>query len=532
MRTACLLVALAMAATAGATVRVFVTTSSDPYGLEDDANHMVPTVSTVYANGVNVNGYDYWADYDGTLPGPLRPGSFPPVDAPSGTPGNPVTIVDGDFAYIWLQFQSEPNGAVINGVRVVIRELGQTDPAPVSPTYYVCNNMSNLIGDKRWDGTATPPDYPEWHNNSQMMVAIVARGLRNLAADLPWNLWQGSSRIALLGAVEGLAAGTIYEILILEISYWQPPNPVVAGGVFQCGGVGPRTVPPGFDCWRAGCGRTQYNFRETPLPPDFFDPGSEAFSGIVHLRGSYTGDFDARIERLDEMVFDAVPSTAGSAIRVESLELVSCQPIQVMTDGQPVAWDVAVGLSEYGPSPQGAMVATRTYNNGGTYTAGFSVQPVFDFTRVDPPYDHRVLDTGLLGQAPLWFTTMGAAPFVFQLDPNSPVFACGTGFAPGVEENPPGQSQHGRQVAHVAGSPHVESHFLEIHPQIDAGSPSGTCHLPDGSCLEVARRDVCEAMGGQWQGADVRDGGTGEDGLPVEPRPGPRGQGPKARAGS
>ncbi len=504
---------LATVATASATVRVFVTTSSYPCGLEDDANHMVPTVSTVYVNNTNANAYDYWADYDGTTPGPIRPDGFPPLGAPSGTADDPVVVPEGDFAYIWLQFQDEPNGAVINGLQITIRELGQTTPAAVSATYYVCNNMNNVIGNKRWDGVAVPPDYAEWHNNPQTLVAVGAFGFRNLAADLPWNLWQGSSRLALVGAVEAPADGKIYEILITEISCWPPFDPVVAGGVFRFAGFGPRTVPPGLDCWQTGCGRTQYNFRDTPLPPDFFDPGSALFSGIVQLRGGPTDDFDVRLERLNEMVFDTVPSTAGSAIRAEYLELVSCQPIRVMTNGQPVAWDVAVGLSQYGPPPEGSMVVTRTHNNGGTYTAEFSVQPVFIFTRVEPPYDQRVLDTGLLGRPPVWFTTMGVAPFVFQLDPSGPVWACGTNFAPGVEENPPGQPQHWRRVIHVAGSPHLQSHFLELRPPVEMGSPTGTCYLRDGSSLETVRREECDAVGGQWKGdsTDRRDTEAGGD---------------------
>lgn len=220
-----LLAVLAVVSCASATVRVFVTTSSGPYGMENDANHMIPTVSTVYANGVSINGYDY-QDYYGN-PGPLRPGAFPPANAPSGDLANPVQILDGDFAYIWLQFQNEPKGAKINGLQISITG------GPVSTTYYLCNNLQNNIAAKRWDGTATPPGYPEWHNNPQTMVAITAAGLTNTATTAPWNLYDGTTRIALLGAVEAPWDGAVLHIDITNISYAAPPNPAVAGGVFS-----------------------------------------------------------------------------------------------------------------------------------------------------------------------------------------------------------------------------------------------------------------------------------------------------------
>lgn len=224
---------LALVATASATVRVFVTKSCDGYGLEDNANAFTPTVSTVYANGVNENTFDY-EDYDG-VPGPLRPGAYPPIDSPAGTCDAPVDITPpGQFAYIWLQFQSEPAGAKINGLAITIRECGSTDPSTkVSTTYYLCNNV-NLTGNKRWDGAATPPGYPEFHNNPQTMVAITAYGIKNLNPVLAEQLWSGGTkRMALLGSIQAPFDNTTYEILITNISYASPPNPSVAGGAFR-----------------------------------------------------------------------------------------------------------------------------------------------------------------------------------------------------------------------------------------------------------------------------------------------------------
>ncbi len=238
-----ILALLALVTSASATVRVFVTKSSDPYGLENNANYMIPTVSTAYVNGVDENGYDYWADYDGTIPGPIRPGGYPPADAPSGTPDVPIVIPPGDFAYIWLQFQGEPAGVKINGLQISIHVNGvpydPNDPnsyPPLATTYYLCNNMNNLLLEKRWDGTATPPGYPEWHRNPQTMVGVTAYGIKNTAAGRAHGLWSGgTARIALLGAVEypaGKAFGDVYEILISLINYGSGEPPGVAAGYF------------------------------------------------------------------------------------------------------------------------------------------------------------------------------------------------------------------------------------------------------------------------------------------------------------
>lgn len=230
----CLVVMLAMVASASATVRVFITSSAGGLGLENPANAFVPTISTVYSNGLNENAYDY-SDYYGA-PGPIRPGDFPAVDAPSGTADTPVqvNVGEGQFAYVWLQFQDEVKGSKINGLLVRVSEVGSSDPASnLTYNWYLCNNMGLPQPTKRWDGNATPPAYPEWHNNPQTLVAITAYGLQNTALDAPWNLWDGTGRYALLGAINGEADMKKYEISIINISYASGTPNGLAGGVFQ-----------------------------------------------------------------------------------------------------------------------------------------------------------------------------------------------------------------------------------------------------------------------------------------------------------
>jgi hypothetical protein len=236
-----ILAMFAMVGTASATVRVFVTPyPTFDYGLENHANAFIPTISTSYANGDNENAYDY-SDYYGA-PGPIRPGTFPPGDAPSGTCEDPVEIPEGGFAYIWLQFQNEAKGVKINGLMVEISFCGtgvvpesveNPGPGQIYTNYYVCNNMGLPQPNKRWDGTATPPAYPEWHNNPQTMVAIVAFGLQNTAVAQLWNLWDPTNRIALLGAVAAPYDGSVYEINITNINYSSGEPGGLAGGAFK-----------------------------------------------------------------------------------------------------------------------------------------------------------------------------------------------------------------------------------------------------------------------------------------------------------
>lgn len=206
-----------------AEIRIFVTASSDGYGLSNPANAFQPTFSTVNEDGENVNGYDY-ADADGNPTGNFAVSSFPPANAPLGTEAEPILIQPGHWAYVWIQFQGEPKGLKVNGMHVGVSVAGSTDLAPVSTAWYVCNNMNSPILSKRWDGTATPPEYPEWHGNMQTFVAVTAYGLQNFGSDVPWNLYEGSSRIALLGAVQAPADGTVYQLRKSEICYFVPPG--------------------------------------------------------------------------------------------------------------------------------------------------------------------------------------------------------------------------------------------------------------------------------------------------------------------
>jgi hypothetical protein len=235
---------LAVVGVANATVRVFMTSSADPYGLLDNANHGVATTSTVDAGGSDSNTWDYYSPGGGN--GPLVVGTFPPTGY---VQPNPLMIPQGGFAYIWLQFQNEPT-ATINGLAIELRDPSTGLPANwLATTYYLANNKLTL-NSKRWDGTATPPNYPEWHNNPQTFVSVTAYGIANTFGVNESQMWGGNlhGRIALLGAVEAA------------------PLPPEQGGGYPAWGVG-------FEIHI-----TNLNYSDTTLPlPDYSGVGNFFF---------------------------------------------------------------------------------------------------------------------------------------------------------------------------------------------------------------------------------------------------------------
>ena len=112
--------------------------------------------------------------------------------------------------------------------------------AHLTPTYYLQNDLSGDALNKRWDGTATAPDYPEWHNNPQTMVAVHSAGISN-GSTVPSNMFlhqagSGSNPftgVALLGAVNG-QAGHTYRISLVDPLYITGVVPDTVDGVFQC----------------------------------------------------------------------------------------------------------------------------------------------------------------------------------------------------------------------------------------------------------------------------------------------------------
>ncbi|MCP4590860.1 MAG: hypothetical protein GY842_08945 [bacterium] len=198
----------------------------------------------------------------------------------------------------------------------------------------------------------------------------------------------------------------------------------------SCAGV---EVPAGDDSFATPCGATGYDFVASPLPADFFGPGSDPFTGAVGLGGAGGGfSADTTVRRLADMCFDqALPETEVIDAEIVALDLVSCAPITVTYGGlNPELWDVDVDLSPT-PAPVGSLSATKTHANGGTFDSLLPVLPRFTFTMVDPPNTVKVLD---FGAVPLPATDMGAVgvPWLHEDAGVSP--HCPGNFCPGVDE--------------------------------------------------------------------------------------------------
>ncbi len=270
----------------------------------------------------------------------------------------------------------------------------------------------------------------------------------------------------------------------------------------------PFCIPPGIDCWQTECGATKFSFCDdvgTTIPAGFFGLGSEPFQGEVLLRGR--GLLDTEMQRMERLVLREPDTPASVPIELLSLDLVSCEPINVIINGQGVDWDVEVELSDVSAG-QGAINVTRTHANGGVFDATFPVHPRFTFIRVDDPTQVQVLDTGEQGLEPSEFATVGTAPWVSQLAGLSPLI-CGTAFAPGVEEDPVTLEQCCRKVGHSSGTP---GHVHETGPPDCSACPMGACcNGSDGSCTVVQTVDNCpdEYKG---DGTDCRD--SDGDSLP------------------
>lgn len=177
----CVLVALALTASAGADMEFFFTGSGEPYGLR------TPALALRHSAGSGtdfLDGYELAKIAGGAyLSPPLGP--LPDVHLECGS---------GQWAYLWGRFLNEPPEAHLIGLAFGI-DGALAGPGHVA--WYACNNLEDEnIGFKRWDG-----DPETFYFNPAGLVAVTASGLRNRPVDQPWVLYIGETRTFLLGAV-------------------------------------------------------------------------------------------------------------------------------------------------------------------------------------------------------------------------------------------------------------------------------------------------------------------------------------------
>lgn len=113
--------------------------------------------------------------------------------------------------------------------------------------------------------------------------------------------------------------------------------------------AGPVLIPGGLDCWKTPpCpdSRAEFDFCPNPIPAGFFGPGSDPFGSRIKLGG--VGGFDTVLRRTGALSFCGVPSSDQTPLEIIALQLVSCQPVQITSNGgqNPQNWNVSVDLSQ------------------------------------------------------------------------------------------------------------------------------------------------------------------------------------------
>ena len=199
-------------------------------------------------------------------------------------------------------------------------------------------------------------------------------------------------------------------------------------------------------------------------------------------------------------------SPAQSPIELVELDLVGCEPIVVVTNGQEELWSVAATLSETSAGV-GSIQVLRTQDNGGVFDAVFPLYPLLTFTRVSNPTETRTLDTALLGP-PFQFATVGQAPWVSETLPGGPL-VCGVGFVPGVQEDPVTGEQCCRKIGHASST---DPHLHETEPPDCSECPTGACCDPEaGTCTVVQTSSSCP---GDYKGDGTDCTDSDQDGIP------------------
>jgi hypothetical protein len=143
-------------------------------------------------------------------------------------------------------------------------------------------------------------------------------------------------------------------------------------------------------------GGSEFDFGGTPLPADFFGPGSDPFDGIIALQGNpaVPDGAHAHVVRHETA---GLPNVGGSDtidIEIVQLSLVSSEPIRVTYDGGGVPdsfFDVSV---DFVPSGVGELDILRLDDHLDIETFSQALSGVFVFTNVDDPTEQYVWDYG------------------------------------------------------------------------------------------------------------------------------------------
>ena len=151
-------------------------------------------------------------------------------------------------------------------------------------------------------------------------------------------------------------------------------------------------IPAGDDKFETtNNGETYHNFQASPIPANFFGPGSNQYSGVVPLEGvpiPGQGDVDTIIHRNNDVF-----APGSTSITMTALSLKGINPITVTySGGGSETWTVRVSLSD----AQASTGSMSFSSSGSSFDSSLKVWPKFTFTRVSDGAV-KVLDTGSSG---------------------------------------------------------------------------------------------------------------------------------------
>lgn len=158
-------------------------------------------------------------------------------------------------------------------------------------------------------------------------------------------------------------------------------------------------------------GESVHDFGGTPIPANFFSPGSLQFKEVVAMEGvplAPPSNIDTIIQRHD----DVQQAGGTTALTMTGLSLKSINPITVKYTNHEEAWNVRVGLSLFKAST-GTMKINAT-----SFDSTLKVYPRFTFTRVSDNLT-KVFDTGAPGlSAASTETAAEIGDKQFEIDPS------------------------------------------------------------------------------------------------------------------
>jgi hypothetical protein len=285
-------------------------------------------------------------------------------------------------------------------------------------------------------------------------------------------------RIGVLGSepVVGAAANR-RERSRLEVNRERGKRYVTLGGVFLAAALwlgavpSPQaaTIPPGFDLFETNPQDTTFSFQPplapngTEIPPGFFGPGSDAFTGQVSFGGvplqafnGYSiGDADTVVQRPS-----AADTSSGTPVPIQlvRLSLVSMEPITVTYNGgqNPELWNVSAAPSQTRPS-QGQI----QINQNGTFNSFLNVLPQLTFTRLSDG-TQRSFDASQLSP-----TTQQQLTFFSQNVPWSLGCVLPALSVPGLNDGFCPSFQNGRKVFTVEKALLAQHGVIPAQPQLE-----------------------------------------------------------------